>query len=349
MTRDWKIFAGKNGEPNDGLYDLPRSPPWRLFGRNVKMARPPNLDLSAEKARAEPFIPTEPMIIAVNAALYLRRPLLLTGKPGTGKSTLIAKVAHELQMGPVIRWPISSRSTVKGGIYEYDAVGRLQASKAKDPPVEDFLRLGPLGTALMGQSWPRPLLIDEIDKSDLDFANDLLNVIEEGVYEIPELVRLKAKSKPTTTVGRRGKVDGASHPHEVRVRDYFGDSVSVFNGRIVCGEFPFVVMTSNAEREFPAPFLRRCVRLNVAQPSDTQLAAIVVSQLGSYENGEQNARRQDLMKEFSDRLKKNEDLATDQLLNAMFLTVALMDGTRSFEKQELDQLTQNLLRSLASS
>lgn len=342
MTRDWKIFSGDNSGPTERLYELPPAPPWRFSGRNSQLARPASLDLTAEKKRAQPFIPTEPMKMAVNAALYLRRPLLLTGRPGTGKSTLISKVAYELRLGPVIRWPISSRSTVKSGIYEYDAVGRLQASKTKDPPVEDFLRLGPLGTALMGQTWPRPLLIDEIDKSDLDFANDLLNVIEEGVYEIPELVRLQARSAKAGS-GKRGK-----HPHEPRVRDYFGEPVTIVDGRIVCGEFPFVVMTSNAEREFPAPFLRRCVRLNVAQPSEAQLADIVESQLGNYEDGERTSKRQDLVREFSERLAKNEDLATDQLLNAMFLTVSLADGTRSFDKDELERLKQNLLRSLTA-
>lgn len=349
MTQDWKIFTGEDSQPADRLYRLPPAPPWRFSGRNKQLSRPPRLDLGFERARAQPFIPTEAMKMAVNAALYLRRPLLLTGKPGTGKSTLIAKVAYELSLGPVIRWPISSRSTVKSGIYEYDAVGRLQASKTKDLPVEDFLRLGPLGTALMGQTWPRPLLIDEIDKSDLDFANDLLNVIEEGVYEIPELVRLRPRGKDSTAKKVSPANRRRAKPLQPQVRDYFGDPVTVPDGRIVCGEFPFVVMTSNAEREFPAPFLRRCVRLNVSQPTDAQLADIVQSQLGNYEDTERKQKRADLLTEFGTRLAKNEDLATDQLLNAMFLTVSLMDGTRSFEPTELELLKQNLLRSLTAS
>jgi MoxR-like ATPase len=348
MTHDWKIFTGGEPHPTDELYRLPAAPPWRFLGRNQRLSRPPRLDLEFERARALPFIPTEAMRMAVNAALYLRRPLLLTGKPGTGKSTLIAKVAYELSLGPVIRWPISSRSTVKSGIYEYDAVGRLQASKTKDLPVEDFLRLGPLGTALMGQTWPRPLLIDEIDKSDLDFANDLLNVIEEGVYEIPELVRLRPRAKPGQGKKTRQATGRRAQALQTQVRDYFGDPVTVVDGRIVCGEFPFVIMTSNAEREFPAPFLRRCVRLNVSQPTDAQLAEIVQSQLGPHDDDERRRKRAELLNEFAGRLAKNEDLATDQLLNAMFLTVSMMDGTRSFEPAELEQLKQNLLRSLTA-
>ena len=142
---------------------------------------------------------------------------------------------------------------MRGGVYDYDAVGRLQASKEADPPVEDYLTLGPNGTALIAQTWPRALLIDEIDKSDLDLANDLLNVMEEGRYEIPELRRL-------------GK--GA-----IEVRDYDGGRVSIRNGSIESGQFPFVVMTSNGECEFPPAFLRRCIRLTIKPPDKDELAA----------------------------------------------------------------------------
>lgn len=174
--KDWKIFL-REGEPHDRLTELPDPPPWR-FSRPPGPLVPPVWPADyrdREKVRAAPFIPSEAMETAVNAALYLRRPLLITGKPGTGKSTLIAKVAYQLGLGPVIRWPIGSRSTVRGGIYEYDAVGRLQAGKKVEPPVESYLKLGPLGTALNAQTWPRPLLIDEIDKSDLDFASKRAN------------------------------------------------------------------------------------------------------------------------------------------------------------------------------
>jgi MoxR-like ATPase len=215
--KDWKIFRGDSSQ-HDGLTDLPDPPPWR-FARAIKgLERPSDLRIDAEEPRATPFLPSLPMILAVNTALYLRRPLLITGRPGSGKSTLIAKVAHELKLGPVLRWPISSQSTVRSGIYEYDAVGRLQAGRDAEPPVEQYLTLGPLGTALMAESWPRPLLIDEIDKSDLDFANDLLNVIEEGEYEIAEIRRL----------GR----------DEIVLRDAYGAAATVRNGRICVWTIP---------------------------------------------------------------------------------------------------------------
>jgi MoxR-like ATPase len=327
--KDWKIFFGDGGR-HDGLTELPKPPPWRFAAPPGDPVRPPGLDLDREHARAAPFRPTPEMVIAVNAALYLRRPLLITGKPGTGKSTLIAKVADELGLGPVIRWPIASRSTVRGGVYEYDAVGRLQAGTGAAPAVESYLRLGPLGTALTATTWPRPLLIDEIDKSDLDFANDLLNVIEEGEYEIPELQRL-APSQTRATV-----------------RDCFGEPVTVTDGTLHCGQFPFVVMTSNAEREFPPPFLRRCVRLRIEPPGRDALFAILQAHLARYPATLDPAAYTPLVDDFLQRREANDEVATDQLLNAVFLTVALPGaGERTFSEAEFEALRANLLHALS--
>lgn len=325
---DWKIFVG-NGDPHDSLTMLPEPPPWR-FAREalpILSAEALQLPLDQEAVRARTFLPTSEMVVAVNAALYLRRPLLLTGKPGSGKSTLISKVAHELRLGPVLRWPINSRSTVRGGVYEYDAVGRLQAGKEADPPVEDYMTLGPLGTALMETARPRALLIDEIDKSDIDFANDLLNVIEEGEYEIPELRRLKVQ--------------------DVRVRDASDRMVTVSGGRLRAGHFPFVVMTSNAEREFPAAFLRRCIRLTIEPPDPEQLAKIVEAHLKRYEATLDHGAVAELISEFV-ALRSEKEVATDQLLNAVFLTVAMRGATaRQFDAAELLLLRSNLLRQLS--
>jgi MoxR-like ATPase len=344
-SNDWKVFGGTRK-----LTGLP-VPPWRRSG---KITTPEVFDsklLEPDARKARTFLPDPQMYWAVNAALYLRRPLLLTGKPGSGKSTLISKVAQDLQMGPVLRWDITSRSTVRSGVYEYDAVGRLQKSRPgePEPPIEQYLTLGPLGTAMLGTTWPRALLIDEIDKGDLDLANDLLNVIEEGVYDIPELRRLG--NKPIT------------------IRDGFDREASISGGRIECVQFPFVVMTSNAEREFPPPFLRRCVRLTIKPADDmARLAEILDSHLRTYLGAGDRAvlagliagviqeakaaeaappPLQKLMGTYLQEAKTTE-LATDQLLNAVFLTIGMNDGSqRTFSDDELSALRTMLLEKLA--
>jgi MoxR-like ATPase len=254
-------------------------------------------------------------------------------------------------MGPVLRWDITSRSTVRSGVYEYDAVGRLQKSRPgeAEPPIEQYLTLGPLGTALLGTTWPRALLIDEIDKGDLDLANDLLNVIEEGVYEIPELRRLGAVP--------------------LKIRDGFGRETTITQGLIQCRQFPFVVMTSNAEREFPPPFLRRCVRLTIQPPTDmARLAQIVRSHLGANLPTADLATLDRLIQPLTQDPKavdppatplttlmnsyltesKTTELATDQLLNAVFLTIGMNDGSeRTFTDSELTRLRSMLLEKLA--
>ena len=286
--------------------------------------------LTSDAKKAAPFLPDDQMIWAVNAALYLRRPLLLTGKAGAGKSTLISKVAQELMMGPVLRWDITSRSTVRSGVYEYDAIGRLQRSHpgAEEPPIEEYLTLGPLGTAMLGTKWPRALLIDEIDKGDLDLANDLLNVIEEGIYVIPELRRLGNRT--------------------LTIQDGFGRTVNVTHGRLECKQFPFVVMTSNAEREFPPPFLRRCIRLTIKPADDLKrLTDIVNSHLKEY-LPDRKAELSTLIETFLTDAKSKE-LATDQLLNAVFLTIGMKDGSgkKSFSTDEIKALRTLLLERLA--
>ncbi|MBM3783493.1 MAG: MoxR family ATPase [Acidobacteria bacterium] len=314
----WPIFTG-NLEPSERLNHLPPAPPWRPFAKGERPSGPKPLGGSDDhqaKLEAElgkTFLAAPDLVDAVNAALFLRRPLLLTGRPGVGKSSLIRAVARELQLGVVLDWSITSRSTLKEGIYDYDALGRLYAKNAgEESSIGNFVTLGPLGIAMMESTWPRALLIDEIDKSDLDLPNDLLNIFEKGEYTIPELNR--------AGVG----------PVEVRCRQG-PPTMTITGGRIRCTQFPFVVLTSNGEREFPGPFLRRCVRLEVKEPSLAQLEQIVTRHF----NEEQKARAMDLIQEFHDRRLKGQLLASDQLLNAVFL---LSQGAKGMTDRILEPL-----------
>src|SRR5678816_3229970 len=112
---DWKIFTG-SAQPNDALTRLPAAPPWRPFGKDIQLKAPPKSgdeDQDLDYALARTFRATTEMVEAVNTALYLRRPLLVTGKPGNGKSSLIRAVARELMLGPVLRWSITSKTALK--------------------------------------------------------------------------------------------------------------------------------------------------------------------------------------------------------------------------------------------
>jgi MoxR-like ATPase len=326
---NWKIFAGSR-VPHDGLRELSFPPPWRRSSVQEKPEKPaaPPFDLEAERDRGEPILLGEEVQRAVNASLFLRRPLLITGKPGVGKSSVISAVAYELRMGPVLRWPITSRSTVKNGLYEYDAIGRLQAQQANDPTSElgDFLRLGPLGTALYETSWPRALLIDEIDKGDLDLPNDLLNLVEEGEFEIPELMRAKDEVV---------SVRLHASEHKVQIR----------KGRVTCKQFPFIAMTSNGEREFPAPFLRRCIRITIPPPTREDLSHIVRAHLDRYLNDQTRSQVNTLIDDFLKR-QETQELATDQLLNAVF--VVFGDGRQQMDPDEYSKTVSLLLKQLTT-
>ncbi|MEO8631349.1 MAG: MoxR family ATPase [Betaproteobacteria bacterium] len=150
----------------------------------------------------ETYVATEDLTMAVNAAITLERPLLIKGEPGTGKTMLAIEVANALER-PLIQWHIKSTSKAQQGLYEYDAVSRLRDSQLGDPRVNDianYIKRGPLWEAF-DLPTPSVVLIDEIDKADIEFPNDLLRELDRMefyVYETQQLVR--AAHRPTIII-----------------------------------------------------------------------------------------------------------------------------------------------------
>ena len=190
-----------------------------------------------------PYAASKELVKAVNLAVFLNRPLLLEGEAGCGKTCLAGAIAYELGY-PLYRWNIRSKTRYQEGLYEYDALLRLhdvnlsqkladlevlEGQRLIDPRnVDNYLDLKALGKAFDRDKSPAVVLIDEIDKADLDFPNDLLTVLEDP-YQF--------------TIRETGKTIKAKHP-------------------------PIVVITSNKEKgNLPAPFLRRCVYHFIEFPS----------------------------------------------------------------------------------
>lgn len=338
-TEDWRIFRGER-KPHDGLKDLPDPPPWRpRRGAVLQERRWPTTSVEdrrlppAALKRGKVFHSTGKIVDMVNAALYLRRPLLVTGQPGSGKSSLIDAIAFELRMGPALRWSVTSRSTLRDALYQYDAIGRLQQKESGvQASIGDFITLGPLGTALLPTKRPRALLIDEIDKSDIDLPNDLLNIFEEGEFEIPELRRL-----------------GAGTSEEVFTSDPLQPRASIRGGVVSGHEFPLMLLTSNGEREFPAPFLRRCLRLRMPNPTGTleaddnkdwkRLNAIV----GLHFPPKQRKAAESIIAAFKARAAGNNEVATDQLLNSIYFVLS----SQIDPGNQRDAIVGELMRELA--
>jgi len=291
-------------------------------------------------------------------SLHRTRILLLAPCPNFGGhyTSLAYAVAHELKLGEVLYWPITTRTTLKDGLYSYDAIGRLQEVKqsevrgdyTEDPQkIADYITLGPLGTALLESSCPRVLVIDEIDKSDIDLPNDLLTIFEEGRFEIPELALLEKDSDDPQQ---------KSAPIEVKVRTAYSDEaettyadkkITIRGGRITCQEFPLVILTSNGERDFPPAFLRRCLRLNMRDPNRIQLERIIKAHLNLKKSDLSENQVSELIDSFLQRRDKGkEQLSTDQLLNALFMIIRQRDWVGDEKDSLLDHLLAPLDRPL---
>ena len=181
------------------------------------------------------YVATEDLMVAVNAAITLERPLLVKGEPGTGKTMLAEEIARALDK-EIISWHVKSTTSAQQGLYEYDAVARLRDGQMGDDRVKDisnYIERGKLWDAFDADVAP-VLLIDEIDKADIEFPNDLLlelDRMEFFVYETKQTVRARQR--------------------------------------------PIMIITSNNEKELPDAFLRRCFFHYISFPDAETMARIV--------------------------------------------------------------------------
>ena len=251
----------------------------------------------------------------------------------------------------MLRWPINTRAALQDGLYRYDAIARLRDVAAASQPCgrarsasrrattctrRPLPPARPAGHGAAAVARPRVLLIDEIDKSDIDLPNDLLHVFEEGEFEIPELARLLPK---------RDDIRDTEQVVEVFVQTEDEQMRAIPNGVVRCSRFPVVVLTSNGERDFPPAFLRRCLRLEMRPPDKRELEVIVKNHLGDdlFAKAEQqiNGYIADFVVDRDQRKKGN--LATDQLLNLVYMTTRdLVDDQLDLPEDVREKLKQEL-------
>lgn len=240
--------------------------PFYTGNHENRQKSPASLPLSRRAGQEDPagYLPDAGLVDAVNVALLLGQPLLLTGDPGTGKTQLAYSVAWELGFDAPLKFETKSTSTARELFYTYDTLGRFHAAQTGEGSQNtlDYLKYNALGLAILRanpksamSSWlPKDfahngpmrsvVLIDEVDKAPRDFPNDILNEVEGMYFKIPELGNVKIEAEQAMR--------------------------------------PVLIITSNSEKHLPDAFLRRCIYYNIPFPDTQRLKQIVASRIGRF-------------------------------------------------------------------
>lgn len=257
---------------------------FHLYSAEGQQALPP-IALNERINDPALYLPAPGLVSAVNVALNLGLPLLLTGEPGTGKTQLAYHIAHYFSLGEVLVFNAQTTSSAKDLFYRYDALGHFQYSQAQQEALSPeevekrYIRYQALGAAIRSEQ-RRLVLIDEVDKAPRDLPNDILAALEHLEFTVPEIDKSYGTSK---------------------------------------GNRPIIIMTSNSEKNLPEPFLRRVAYYHIDFPTAEELLQILQRKVEGYEGQEGQNKLQAIIGHFEHirsraAVKLRKDPATAELI-----------------------------------
>jgi|UPI000591E61E MoxR-like ATPase len=271
---------------------------FHLYGAEGQQALPP-ITLNERINDPALYLPAPGLVSAVNVALNLGLPLLLTGEPGTGKTQLAYHIAHYFSLGDVLVFNAQTTSSAKDLFYRYDALGHFQHSQTQSDALSAeeierrYIRYQALGAAIRSEK-RRLVLIDEVDKAPRDLPNDILAALERLEFDVPEIDKSYATSKDNR---------------------------------------PIIIMTSNSEKNLPEPFLRRVAFYHIDFPTAQELLHILQRKVEGYDGPEGTGKLQAIIDHFEHirsrtSVKLRKDPATAELIQWAALLHKLGFGVR---------------------